>query len=602
MAPPSKRRSRSRGTIDQLPSGALRVRVYAGVDPVTKRRHDLTEVVPAGPRAATLAEQTLTRLLNQVDEKRNPRTVSTVNQLLDQHLAMLDVDRSTLLNYQGQLRLHVRPFVGGEKVGAIDATVLDSLYAELRRCRAHCRNPRGVDHRTNRPHECDQRCGPHVCRPLSASSIRQIHHVLSGAFKRAVRWRWVGVNPMTQAEPPRAPKPDPQPPSAPDAARIVNEAWRRDPDWGVLVWLALTTGARRGELCGLRWTHVDIVGAVLTLRRSIAQHGGEIWEKDTKTHQQRRVVLDPETVAALTEHWERHAARAAAIGVKLGSDAFVFSLAPDGSTHLQPSAVTHRYAQQVASQGIKTTLHKLRHYNATELIAAGVDVRTVAGRLGHSGGGTTTLRVYSAWIAESDQRAAAALTSRMPDRPSGQLDPAQRAAAEPRAPFERIATELRWLIDDGTLPVGSLLPTIKELASQYEVSVGTAYRAAALLSAWGLVEVSRGRRGVITAAPVPALDAEDHAQQRGLHPEPEPEPDAATGRRRLLDLVVRRRGYVVADFSAESDPDDAGELHRLLVDAVRRDGRDESDLSDFTLEVSDAATKTRVRTFVAPSR
>jgi integrase len=289
------------------------VRVYAGIDPVTKRRHDLTEVVPAGPRAATLAEQTLTRLLNQVDEKRNPRTVSTVNQLLDQHLAMLDVDRSTLLNYQGQLRLHVRPFIGGEKVGAIDAAVLDSLYAELRRCRAHCRNPRGMDHRTDRPHECDNRCGPHVCRPLSASSIRQIHHILSGSFKRAVRWRWVGVNPMTQAEPPRAPKPNPQPPSAAEAAKIVNEAWRRDPDWGVLIWLALTTGARHGELCGLRWTHVDVVGAVLTLRRSIAQHGGEIWEKDTKTHQQRRVVLDPETVEVLTEHWERHAARAAAM-------------------------------------------------------------------------------------------------------------------------------------------------------------------------------------------------------------------------------------------------------------------------------------------------
>ena len=73
MATPSKRRSRPRGTITRLPSGALRVRVYAGIDPVTKRRHDLTEVVPAGPRAATLAEQALTRLLNQVDEKPGGR-------------------------------------------------------------------------------------------------------------------------------------------------------------------------------------------------------------------------------------------------------------------------------------------------------------------------------------------------------------------------------------------------------------------------------------------------------------------------------------------------------------------------------------------------
>jgi integrase len=50
---------------------------------------------------------------------------------------------------------------------------------------------------------------------------------------------------------------------------------------------------------------------------------------------------------------------------------------------------------------IDTTLHKLRHYNATELIAADVDLRTIAGRLGHGGGGTTTLRVYAAWVAEA---------------------------------------------------------------------------------------------------------------------------------------------------------------------------------------------------------
>jgi integrase len=47
--------------------------------------------------------------------------------------------------------------------------------------------------------------------------------------------------------------------------------------------------------------------------------------------------------------------------------------------------------------GIGSHLHALRHYSATELLAAGVDLRTVAGRLGHAGGGTTTLRVYAAW-------------------------------------------------------------------------------------------------------------------------------------------------------------------------------------------------------------
>lgn len=64
-------------------------------------------------------------------------------------------------------------------------------------------------------------------------------------------------------------------------------------------------------------------------------------------------------------------------------------------------------------------MSSLRHYSATELIAAGVDPRTVAGRLGHGGGGSTTLRVYSAWVPESDRKAASVLAGRMPTRPSG---------------------------------------------------------------------------------------------------------------------------------------------------------------------------------------
>ena len=71
-----------------------------------------------------------------------------------------------------------------------------------------------------------------------------------------------------------------------------------------------------------------------------------------------------------------------------------------------PEGVTQRYKRMANSLKIDTTLKSLRHYSATELISAGVDVRTVAGRLGHGGGGATTLRVYTAWTSEADQRAA----------------------------------------------------------------------------------------------------------------------------------------------------------------------------------------------------
>ncbi|MEN3309767.1 MAG: integrase, partial [Micromonosporaceae bacterium] len=62
---------------------------------MTKRRHDLVEVIPPGPDAAREAEKARTRLLSQVDERRNPRTKATVNQLLDRWLEVLDVEAST---------------------------------------------------------------------------------------------------------------------------------------------------------------------------------------------------------------------------------------------------------------------------------------------------------------------------------------------------------------------------------------------------------------------------------------------------------------------------------------------------------------------------
>jgi integrase len=105
-----------------------------------------------------------------------------------------------------------------------------------------------------------------------------VHFILSGAFKRAVRWHWVGVNPIKQGDPPSAPMPNPEPPTPEEAARIVNEAWR-DPDWGTLVWLTMVTGVRRGELCALRWRHLDFSTGVLVVKRSIAQRDGRTWRR-----------------------------------------------------------------------------------------------------------------------------------------------------------------------------------------------------------------------------------------------------------------------------------------------------------------------------------
>ncbi|MFI6331980.1 tyrosine-type recombinase/integrase [Micromonospora chersina] len=503
-------RKRQRGEIETLPSGSLRVKVYAGVDPISGKRHYLTETIPAGRSAEREAEKVRTRFLAQVDERRNPRTRATLDQLLDRWLEVVEIEPTTRMGYANKLNKHVRPILGKLSVGRIDAETLESFYASLRRCRDWCGGKPYVQHRTKGEHTCTAKCRPHVCKPLSASTVRQIHWILSGALNRAVRWRWIAINPADQAEKPAAPHPDPQPPSAADAARILKEAWR-DPDWGALVWLAMTTGARRGELCALRWHHLDLDAGVLTLRRSAyLDTNGELQEKDTKTHQQRRIALDPETIEVLRELHARYLDRLAELDMREATDAYVFSPEPDSRRGYRPDTVTQRYGRLSARLGIHSHIHALRHYSATELVNAGVDVRTVAGRLGHGGGGTTTLRVYTAWLSESDQRAASTLVARMPPRP---VAPTQRPT--PDSPYQTIAAALRAEISSGRLKPGDPFPAVVDLARTHGVAVGTAHRAVALLQSEGLISVARGRRATVR----PAGDEATAARRDGSDPE-----------------------------------------------------------------------------------
>jgi hypothetical protein len=229
--------------------------------------------------------------------------------------------------------------------------------------------------------------------------------------------------------------------------------------------------------------------------------GRPTWEKDTKTHQRRRITLDELTMNLLRMYHRFCTARAAQLGGALAPEARIFSLDPDGATWLKPSSVGQRYERMCGRLGWDMNIHQLRHYSATELIAAGVDIRTVAGRLGHGGGGATTLRVYSAWKPEADARAAGTIAAGLPVPPIDLDDPVAApppaAAGEPAAPYLRIAADLRAAITCGALRPGDQLPPIKELAARYNVALSTAHRAIAALASAGEVNATRGRRASV---------------------------------------------------------------------------------------------------------
>ena len=412
---------RQRGSIRQR-GGSFQVRVYAGPDPVTGRDRYLTESVRGADRAARKrAEKALTRLQAEVDKQRVPETAVPLSRALDEWLRTVEIEESTRRSYVGYIERVIKPVLGSVSIAKLNARNMEMLYAELRRCRTRCDGRPFIErHQVTEKHDCmAARCVPHACRPMASSTVRQIHSIISGTLSAAVRWDWIATNSARIAQRPRVKAPEPSPPSPAEAARLLDAAFTMDEDWGTLVWLVMTTGIRRGEVCALRWRDIDLDGETLEVRRNYVLHGGVGVEKDTKTHQMRRIALDSETVALLREQKARVAARAAELGAGVTNELYVFGgvKAPDHRTPYSPHAVSSRYRDMAERLGIRTHIHALRHYSATELLTAGVDLRTVAGRLGHGGGGSTTLRVYAAWVASSDRKAAELLRTRLPGRP-----------------------------------------------------------------------------------------------------------------------------------------------------------------------------------------
>lgn len=396
---------------------SLQVRLFSGVDPVTGKDQYLTATVRGTDRAAhKKAEDKLSEFRTQVLNQRSAQSAVPFSHALDEWLRTSEIEDSTRDGYVNYIEKYIKPVLGKLPVKKVDARALESFYTEVRRCRLRCdRKPFIEKHATKDMHDCaEKKCKWHECKPLSASTVRQIHSVISGTLSAAERWGWIDANPARVARRPKAKPAEPDPPTSAEAAKLVEKAFRMDEDWGTLVWLTMTTGVRRGELCGLRFSRIDLDEGIITISHNWVN--GK--DKDTKTHQMRRLALDTETIVLLKEHKERVRQQVEALGLDFTDDLFVFSSlkTPDHRTPYSPNAVTQRYKDMAARLKIDTHLHALRHYSATELLTAGVDLRTVAGRLGHGGGGATTLRVYAAWVAAADRKAAEILGSRMPKR------------------------------------------------------------------------------------------------------------------------------------------------------------------------------------------
>lgn len=402
------------------------VAVPIGRDPITKRyKYSYGKAADYEE-----AEKVRDRLIADVTAGREPKNRQTkFTDLLDEVIETAHLEFTTKGMYRGYIERTIRPALGDYEVGHLEQhpELLDKLYARLTQCRKLCGGRRGlVDHRPagrgkrnddgTPDHLCDERCKPHRCRGAEAATVAQIHAIIKGAFGYAVRWKWIDENPALSASPPEVIAEHDDPPSLDDAVRLLAAAEEHSYVMAVLVWLALVTGARRGELCALRWTNLNEGEGDLLIAGSYAVRKGQKMVKPTKTHRKRRMALDPGTLELLTDYREHCRKESIAAGGELDENGFMFSADGFGRTPWNPDTVGKWFRQIAKAAGVGTTVHGLRHYSATQMISGGIDLRTAAGRLGHGGGGAMTLRVYAHRTRPTDQRAAELLSQQLRDR------------------------------------------------------------------------------------------------------------------------------------------------------------------------------------------
>jgi integrase len=395
-----------RGTRTQRSPGVWRLRVFVGSDASTGNPRQVSRTIKGTKEQADTA---LAGFLAEVMNGTAPVAgTATLDEYLHQWLDHITPTRSpaTVRGYRFKVK-RISTKLGRVRLDKLTAQQLDRTYREW------------------------------LNEGLDPSTVHHLHRVLSAALRQAVKWGLLFSAPTARASPPQSrlqPKPIPSPSVIQDLIAAAED--RGQPVLAAAIALAATTGLRRGELAGLRWTDIDFVAGRLHVRRAIKNDLNGAWiAGPPKSHQARRVALDAFTVAVLREQLRRSQQAAEAAVLTLDPDGYILTLDATGVTPIRPDTLTQAFRRVCRAAGVSdVTMHTLRHFSASMLIASGRDVRTIAGRLGHSDA-STTLRVYAHMVEGRDQDAADFLGGLLATRQPSRLIGAVLRQADTPAPF-----------------------------------------------------------------------------------------------------------------------------------------------------------------------
>ena len=329
-------------------------------------------------------------------EKSNMTLSQWLDKWLDEYISA-NIRPNTLDGYRRDLNNHVEPYLGDKPLLKLTGKDLNTLYQKLLE---HGR----MDKRGNQ--------GP----GLSPTTVRGIHNTLHHALKTAVDEGLLPANPAQKVTPPKV---------AHRTKGILNHhqldafkaAIQTDWVWRDFFFTELTTGLRRGELCGLQWSDFDEASGHLKVRRTIhPRKGGGVEVGDTKTYAGTRTILLPSSTAQMLRERKECA---------LSQWIFPDPLRPEQP--VSPSKAYRRLKELLQEAGLPDIrFHDLRHTFATHALSCGVDAKTLSGILGHTKA-SFTLDTYTHVTGEMQRNAADIVGGFLTELLGEEMEPWQRS-------------------------------------------------------------------------------------------------------------------------------------------------------------------------------
>ncbi len=312
------------------------------------------------------AQEAMTKDLTDLDVNAASKATMTVKDYLEDWLTRSVAGRNsprTLETYQHTCNSFIIPYIGNVKLNSITPNQIEEMYKKL-------------------------------AERVQPSSVHRAHRVLRAALNRAVKRGILTVSPMVRVESPSSKTTSRKPLGLSDIAQILTHLKQHHPVTYVATQLAISTGMRRGELCGLTWNDFDEERHMLRVVRSRQRRNGVDIVGAPKTAASIRQIPIGNQVIQLLRDWNNlHQQHTQERGVPWNNDDFILQRI-DGFI-IDPMTLSRDFRKAIIDLQLpEMSFHDLRHLHATMLLEAGFPAKVVQERLGHSSI-TMTMNTYS---------------------------------------------------------------------------------------------------------------------------------------------------------------------------------------------------------------